>query len=252
MSNSLSRVALVTGGGRGIGKAVSLQLAQQGHEIAINFRRDEDAALQTVEEIQADGGKALAFQADVSVYEELSNMIEDVSKQLGPISILVNNAGIASRGLSVADTDPAEPQRVLAVHAIGAHHLCKLVLPMMRAQDRGDIVMISSVATRTNDANGAPYNMAKAALESLALTLSKEEREHNILVNVVAPGLVETEMGRRLVRATMGILQMRELDDSSPFGRVCQPEDVASVVTYLTSESNTYITGEVIYVDGGG
>lgn len=252
MTEKLSRVALVTGGGRGIGRAVSLQLAKQGHKVAINYRRDEDAAHQTVEEINSDDGEALAFQADVIDYDQLNGMVDEVTSQLGPISILINNAGIASRGLSVADTDPAEPQRVLAVHAIAAHHLCKLVLPSMRIEPRGDIVMVSSVATRQNGANGAPYNMAKAALESLALTLSKEEREHNIRVNVVAPGLVETEMGRRLVRATMGISQMRELDSTSPFGRVCQPEDVASVITFLTSESSSYVTGEIIYVDGGG
>lgn len=252
MTKTLSRVALVTGGGRGIGKAVSLQLAKQGHKVAINYRRDEEAAHQTVEEINSEGGESQAFQADVTQYEELNGMVEEVAAQLGPVSILINNAGIASRGLSVADTDPAEPQRVLAVHAIAAHHLCKLVLPMMRTESRGDIVMVSSAATRHNGANGAPYNMAKAALESLALTLSKEEREHNIRVNVVSPGLVETEMGRRLVRATMGIAQMRELDSGSPFGRVCQPDDVASVITFLTSESNSYVTGEVIYVDGGG
>ena len=248
----MSRVALITGGGRGIGRAVSHQLAKQGHKVAINFRRDENAAHKTAEEIRSEGGIAEVFHADVCEYEQLDQMVAEISAKLGPISLLVNNAGIASRGLTVADTNPLEPQRVLAVHAIGAHHLCKLVLPEMRTQSRGDIVMVSSVATRLNNANGAPYNMAKAAMEALALTLAKEERLNNIYVNVVAPGLVETEMGRRLVRATLGIQKMSELNDSSPFGHVCQPDEVASIISYLVSEANTYVTGEVIFVDGGG
>ncbi|MYE83091.1 MAG: SDR family oxidoreductase [Gammaproteobacteria bacterium] len=122
----------------------------------------------------------------------------------------------------------------------------------MREAKRGDIVMISSAATRSFGANGAPYNMGKAALEALAMTLSKEEKRHDIRVNVVAPGLVETEMGRRLVRATAGVQDIRTLDADSPFGHVCQPEDVANVVRFLVSDSNSYVTGERLYVDGSG
>jgi NAD(P)-dependent dehydrogenase (short-subunit alcohol dehydrogenase family) len=121
----------------------------------------------------------------------------------------------------------------------------------MRTRPRGDIVMISSVATLYMAAGGAPYNMAKAAMEALAMTLAKEERAHGIHVNVVAPGLVETEMGRRLVKATSGVTDMRSLDAGMPFGRVCQPEDVANVVRYLVSERAGYLTGEKINVHGG-
>ena len=112
--------------------------------------------------------------------------------------------------------------------------------------------MISSAATRFMSGHGAPYNMAKAALEALALTLAKEERPHGIRVNVVAPGLVETEMGRRLVKGALGVQDIRTLDESSPFGRVCQPEDVAAVVRFLVSEPAGYVSGQVVYVDGGG
>ena len=131
-------------------------------------------------------------------------MVQAVLADFGHVDILINNAGLASRGQSVADTDPAELERVVRTHAFGPHFLSKLVLPSMRTRPRGDIVMISSAATRYHAAFGAPYNMGKAAMEALAFTLAKEERRHGIHVNVVAPGLVETEMGRRLVRGGAG------------------------------------------------
>ncbi len=219
--------------------------------VAVNYRRDEEAARATVDEIVAKGGKARMYLATVAEYERVDQMIEMVERELGPVSILVNNAGIASRGLSVVDTDPAELRRVVATHAFGSHYLCKRVIPNMRRLPRGDIVMMSSIATRGLAANGGPYNMAKAAMEALAVTLSREEREHGIRVNVVAPGLVETEMGRRLMKATAGVTDMRTLDEQMPFGKVCQPEDIANVVRFLVSEHNTYITGETLYCDGG-
>ena len=252
MGSLKGRVALVSGGGRGIGRAISLALAADGATVAINYRRDEEAARDTLESIKADGGNAGIFAAAVDDFDQTEAMVASIVDELGPIGILVNNAGIASRGLSVVDTEPSELRRVVATHAFGSHYLAKLVVPGMRQLGRGDIVMISSTATRGLAAYGAPYNMAKSALESLALTLSKEERAHGIRVNIVAPGLVETEMGRRLVKATAGITDMRALDASMPFGKVCQPEDVANVVRFLVSDQNSYVTGERIYCDGGG
>jgi 3-oxoacyl-[acyl-carrier protein] reductase len=242
-------VALVTGGGRGIGRAVSLALAEDGADVAVNYRRDEEAARETVEQIEAAGRRAVAYQASVDSWDHDVRMVDEV---VGHIDLLVNNGGIASRGHTVADTDPAELERVVRTHAIGPHFLSKLVLPSMRARPRGDVVMISSVATSHMSAGGAPYNMGKAALEALALTLAKEERRHGIHVNVVAPGLVVTEMGHRLARAVAGVQDATELDAASPFGRVCRPEDVADVVRYLVSDRAGYLTGQRIAVDGGG
>jgi NAD(P)-dependent dehydrogenase (short-subunit alcohol dehydrogenase family) len=122
----------------------------------------------------------------------------------------------------------------------------------MKTRPRGDIVMISSAATLGFGAGGAPYNMGKAALEALAFTLAKEVRHENIHVNIVAPGLVETEMGRRLARAAAGVQDIHELDKRMPFGRVCQPEDVANAVRFFVSERASYVTGERLYVYGGG
>jgi len=246
------RVALVTGGGRGVGRAIALALAADGANVAVNYRKDLDAAMQVVAAIEKLGRKAAAYQASVDDFDQDTIMVEMIENELGPVGILVNNAGIASRGQSVADTDPAELQRVIATHALGPHHLSKLIIPKMRALERGDIIMISSVATRSLGAFGAPYNMGKTAMEALAFTLAKEERSYGIRVNIVAPGLVETEMGRRLMAATAGVKDLRELDAGMPFGRVCQPDDVANVVRYLVSDKNSYLTGERVYCDGGG
>jgi NAD(P)-dependent dehydrogenase (short-subunit alcohol dehydrogenase family) len=151
--------------------------------------------------------------------------------------------------MMVADTDPAEMHRVMGVHAMGPFYLSKLVLPQMRGQSRGDIIMISSVATLAFAARGAPYNMGKAALEALAFTLAKEERPHNIRVNVVAPPLTDTDMGQRLAKSR-GVHKIHDLDANSPFGHVCSPEDIANVVRFLVSDRNSYVSGEKITVHG--
>jgi NAD(P)-dependent dehydrogenase (short-subunit alcohol dehydrogenase family) len=244
------RVALVTGGGRGIGRAISLALAEDGADVAVNFRRDQDAADEVVARIEKLDRRARAYRASVDSYDEDRAMVEAVVAELGPVDILVNNAGIASRGLPIADTDPAELARVIGAHALGPHFLCQLVLPGMRSRPRGDIIMISSTATMFMAANGAPYNMGKAAMEALALTLAKEERRNGVRVNVVAPGLVETDMGRRLVKA-MGVEDIATMHAGSPFGRVCQPSDVAAVVRFLVSDQAGYVSGQRIRVDAG-
>ena len=246
------RTALVTGASRGIGKAIALSLAEAGADLAVNYRKDAAAADETVREIQGMGRKAKAYAASVENWDEDEAMVAEVVKDFGGIGILVNNAGIASRGQSVADTDPAEMERVVRVHAFGPHYLCKLAIPYMRKAGRGDIIMISSVATLGMGARGGPYNMGKAAMEALALTLAKEERQHGIRCNIVAPSLTVTEMGRRLTRATTGIEDIHDLDARSPFGRVSTPEDVASAVTWLVSSANPYANGQKININGGG
>jgi NAD(P)-dependent dehydrogenase (short-subunit alcohol dehydrogenase family) len=245
------RVALITGGGRGIGRAISLALAEDGADVAVNYRRDKDSADETVAAIRAMGRRAEAVPGSVDVLEDTEAMAAAAISALGHVDILVNNAGIASRGRSVASTEPEEVERLVRTHAIGPHWMCRAVLPSMREQPRGDIVFISSAATRHYAANSAPYNMGKAAMEALALTLSKEERRNGIHTNIVAPGLVDTEMGRRLVKGAAGVEDISTLDLASPFGRVCQPEDVAAVVRWLVSDGAGYLNGERIYVDGG-
>ena len=245
------RVALVTGGGRGVGRAIALALADDGADVAVNYRRDADAARETVEAIEKLGRRAQAYQASVDDYAQCEQLAADALADFGKVDILVNNAGIASRGQRVTDTDPAELERVWHTHAFGAWAMAKLLLPSMRTQPRGDVVMISSAATVHMAGHSGPYNMAKAALEALAWTLAKEERRNGIHVNVVAPGLVDTEMGRRLVKGAMGVEDIRTMDERSPFGHVCTPEEVAAVVRFIVSDEASYVTGQRIGVDGG-
>jgi 3-oxoacyl-[acyl-carrier protein] reductase len=245
------RVALVTGGGRGIGREIALALAQDGADVAISYRRDEDAALDTVSAINALGRRSAAVRASVDDPDECEALATRVLDELGPVDILVHSAGIASRGFNVVETDPAEVERLFRTHALGAFVLCKHLVPAMRERPRGDIVMISSAATTTIPANSAPYTMAKCALEGLAVTLAREERRHGIHVNIVAPGLVATEMGRRLVKGALGVEDISTLDARSPFGHVCTPEEVADVVRSVTGRGGAYLTGVKITVDGG-
>lgn len=244
------RVALVTGGGRGIGAAISRVLAADGADVAVNYRRDAEAAQAVVEEIEGMGRRARAYAGSVDSLDDDRRVVEAAVDDFGYVDILVNNAGIASRGRSVLNTEPDELERVIRTHAFGPHHLCQAVLPSMRERDRGDIVMISSVATLTMAAGGAPYNMGKAAMEALALTLAKEELRNGIRVNVVAPGVVDTTMGQKLMKAVAGVDDIHQLDPVMPFGHVCTPEDVAAVVRWLVGPQNTYVTGQKVNVDG--
>lgn len=246
------RVALVSGGGRGIGKAISLALSEMGVKVAVNFNRDERAAVETAEEIVRRGGVAIPYQASVSSYPQLESMVTAATTDLGPIGILVHNAGVISKGRSVERTEMDEVEEMFRVHALGAFALAKLLLPNMRLCERGDIILVSSITAHLNLPNGAPYQMAKAAAESLAFTLAKEVRADGIHVNVVAPGVVDTDMGRRLLRAVRQVEDPVELRHELPYGRVCQPEDVAEAVRYLVSDAASYLNGQRICVDGGG
>lgn len=251
MSGLDQRVALVTGGGRGIGRAIALALAEDGADVAITYRRDQEAASETVAELEKLGRRAAGYAGSVESQEDDETLAAGVLADFGFVDILVNNAGIASRGHTVADTDPAEMERVWRTHAFGPFMLSKLLLPAMRERERGDIVMISSAATVHLAGNSSPYNVAKASMEALARTLAKEERRHGIHVNVVAPGLVETEMGRRLVKGAMGVEDIHTLDSGSPYGHVCRPEEVAAAVRFLVSDAAGYLTDQKIVVDGG-
>jgi len=250
--NLAGRTALVTGASRGIGRGIALALARAGADIAVNYTRDADAAAATVAEIEALGRKAKAYQASVTDEDACAAMIAAIESDLGPLSILINNAGIASRGRTVADTDPAELERVIATHALGPHRVSRLALPQLRSHARSDIIVISSVATLSHSANGAPYNMGKAAGEALALTLAKEEMANGIRVNIVSPSLTVSDMGDKLARAITGQDDIHHLDAKFPFGRVSLPEDVAAAVLWFVSDANPYCSGQKLNIDGAG
>jgi NAD(P)-dependent dehydrogenase (short-subunit alcohol dehydrogenase family) len=250
------KVALVTGGGRGIGRGISEALGREGATVLINYRKDKEAAEETANAIIAAGGKATVHQASTDVPDDCRRMVEEIHAQYGGLDIAIVNGGNASRGRSIVDTDEKELWNLVETHALGPHQLCRAFIPEMRKKGGGHVVFISSVATKGMAANGAPYNMGKAAMEALALTLAKEELPNRIHVNIVAPGLVETDMGVRLARAMQGkskedMADLRAMDAVSPFGRVCQPEDIAGAVLFLLSPWSGYVTGQRIEVDGG-
>jgi NAD(P)-dependent dehydrogenase (short-subunit alcohol dehydrogenase family) len=254
MTPHAGRTALVTGGGRGIGRAICVRLAQNGADIAVNYRRDKDSADAVVEEIRGLGRKAHSYQASVDKWDDCASMTETVLADFGHVDVLVNNAGILSSGKSVADTDIAELHRVVATLAYGPFYLSKLLVPQMRALPRGDVIFISSTVTDTLPKNTSPYNMAKVAVDGLAWTLAKEELEHGTHVNIVAPALVATDMGDRLTKAKTsgGAQRASDLDHGQPFGRVCRPDDVADVVDYLVGPRASYLSAQKIFVNGGG
>jgi NAD(P)-dependent dehydrogenase (short-subunit alcohol dehydrogenase family) len=252
MGTDEGRVALVTGGGRGIGRAISLALAAEGFDVAVNYRKNDEAAKATVAEIEGMGRRAVPFQASVDSYDEDAAMVDAVVAAFGGLDVLVHNAGVSNRGRTVADTDLDDLHRVMGTHALGGHHLAKLTVPHLRRRGGGHVVFVSSQSTVSFDPNAGPYNMAKAALEALAWTLAKEEARHGIRVNVVAPSLVNTEMGRRVVKGVFGVDDVHAVDGKVPLGRVVEPTDVAEVVRFLVSGRAGMVTGQRLAVDGGG
>ncbi len=245
------RSAIITGGSRGAGAGIARVFAGHGADVAIIYRKDEASANETVAAIEAQGRRGYALAADIADYEQAKQAIDGAVAALGKVDILVNNAGIASRGRFVADTEIAELHRVLGVHFFGSYYCSQLVIPAMREQRRGDILFVTSSATKTHGAGGVPYGAAKAAMEALAKALAKEERRNGIRVNVMAPSLIESEMGRRLVRATRGVEDITTLHDESPFGKVLQPEELGDLAAFLCAEENFRVSGQVIYMDGG-
>lgn len=247
----LGRNAFVTGGSRGVGAAVVRELSARGANVTFTYRRAAAEADSVVNQTKDHPGRVLAFQASIDDAETVASVVADSRDAIGPIDILVSNAGTASTGRTVLDTPEDEFHRLMSVHTWGPLALIKQLLPDMRNRDRSDVVLISSVTTDVAPANSAPYTMAKVAMEMAIRTIAREERPHGIHANIVAPGLVATDMGARLVSAAMG-RDLHDLDASAPFGRVCLPEDVAGVVAFLLSPAGSYLTGLRLAVDGGG
>lgn len=245
------RVVLITGASRGIGRGIALELGAAGAAVVVNYNRNEEAAAEVVTAIEELGGRAVAVAASMAEPEQVDALADAAVEAFGFVDAVVANAGVASRGASVVDTEPEEFERLLSTHVLSAARLARRLVPQMRARPRGDFVMISSSELASMRAGGAPYNVAKAALEALAFTLANEEIGNGIHVNVVAPGLIVTDMGARLVRAKLGLEDMTELDAAQPLGRLGRPADVGRVVNFLLSEGAGYVTGQRIVVDGG-
>lgn len=245
------RAALVTGGSRGIGSAVVRRLAAAGADVAFSYRREEEQAAALCDKLLADGRRAATFQADLAETGAAARLHRACVAELGVPTLLVCNAGNASRGNSVTETSEKEFELLWRVHVLSTLELLRAAIPAMREAGGGSVVLVSSSYTASRPAGTAPYIAAKSALEGIATVLAKEERPHEIRVNVVAPGLVATDMGDRLVRSGGVHRSASDLDDGAPFGRVCRPEDVADVVLTALAPLSSYVTGHRYVVDGG-
>ena len=255
MGSLTGRNALVTGASRGIGRAIALKLASEGANILVNYANNTSAAEGVVDEIRELGVRSESYQADVSDRTACEAMVDSAIETFGQIDILVNNAGIGSSGIdrpTITEATYEQYELLLGANLWGPIYMSKALVPHMRSAERSDIVMISSVATDSYSERMGLYSIGKAGMEAHAYTLAKEERANGMRVNVVAPGLVDTDMGRKLITLLPGSDDMRDRDTAAPFGYVCTPEDIASAVYFLVSENGRYLTNQRIAVNGGG
>ncbi len=239
------RVAVITGGARGIGKAIALAFVREGARIAIvDVERERAETLKN--EIGGIGGKAITISCDISRSSEVKDMVSQVQKTFGRVDILVNNAGIIRRG-TIETVTEEEWDRVIEVNLKGTFNCCKAVVEIMKRQGYGKIVNISSIAGKMGDITSAPgYGPSKAAVDALTKTLAMQLARYGINVNAVSPHAIETEMS-----AQWSEERRREIIASIPLGRLGKPEDVAEAVLFLASDSASFITGEILDVNGG-
>jgi 3-oxoacyl-[acyl-carrier protein] reductase len=248
---SSERVALVTGGSRGIGRAIVEALAAAGLRVALSYRERKDEADAVLAHLAGAGHAALAVRADVGAAPDCARLVEEVTRTWGRVDVLVNNAGVAVTGVKAGDLPVDEWRRILQVNLDGPFHLIQAVLPQMRARRSGHIVNLSSNVTQRLPAGYGAYTVSKAALEALTRILAKEEGPNGIRVNAVAPGPIRTEMLAESM-ARMGPERADAFIRSVPLGRVGQPQEIASVVAFLVSDAASYLTGQVVFVNGGG
>lgn len=241
----MNKVALITGATRGIGKQIAITLAKQGFDIAVNYRTSNDSLNETVKEIESYGVRCLAVQGDVSVFEDCENMTKQVIEKFERIDVLVNNAGITKDMLFIRMKEE-DFKQVIDVNLIGTFNMTKNVSQYMVKQRSGRIINISSIVGIHGNAGQVNYSASKAGIIGLTKSLAKELASRNILVNAIAPGFIETDM-----TSTLKDDVKTNILNSIPLKREGKPEEVANVVKFLASEDSSYITGQVISVDGG-
>lgn len=239
------KIALVTGGSRGIGRATALALAGYGADVAVNYSGSKKKAIQTAEKIKQLGCRAIAVQADVSKQEDCVRMFQEISEALGTVDILVNNAGITRDNLAVRMSEE-EFDRVIETNLKGAFFCMKLAGKVMMRKRYGRIISLSSISGVRGNAGQMNYCAAKAGIIGMTKCLARELASRGVTVNAVAPGYIDTDMTAALPDKVKEAVLAQ-----IPLGRMGRPEDIAEAVAFLASDRAAYITGQVIQVDGG-
>lgn len=239
------KVAIVSGGSRGIGRAIVLELANEGADIAFNYLKSEDLAKEVKREIESKGRRALIFQSDVKDLEAMKKMVTETKEQFGRLDIVVNNAGIL-RDKALMFMEEEDWEEVISTNLSGAFNLIRAAIVTFMKEKQGNIINITSVAGLKGTPRQVNYSASKAGLVGLTKALAKEVASFNIRVNAIAPGYIETDMLNDLRED-----YKEELLKRIPLNRFGTAEEVAKVVTFLASDKSKYITGQVISIDGG-
>ncbi len=241
----MSKVAFITGATRGIGKQIALTLAENGYDICLNYRKENDELVNTKKEIEESNVKCLAVQGDVSSFDDCKRMVDEIVAEFGKIDVLVNNAGITKDTL-IMRMSKEDFESVIDVNLTGTFNVTKNVVPFMMKARSGKIINISSVVGVAGNAGQTNYAASKAGIIGFTKSLAKEIGSRNIQVNAVAPGFIETQMTEVLSDSVK-----EEISKNIPLKRMGTTSDVANLVKFLASDDSSYITGQVINVDGG-
>lgn len=241
----MDKCALITGATRGIGKQIAITLAKQGYNIALNYRKENEELENTKKEIEEIGVQVIAVKGDVANFEDCENFVKQVIERFGQIDVLVNNAGI-TKDMLLMRMKQEDFKQVLDTNLVGTFNVTKNVVPYMMKARSGRIINISSVVGISGNAGQTNYSASKAGIIGFTKSLAKEIASRNILVNAVAPGFIETNMTDVLKDDVK-----QEIAKNIPLKRMGTTQDVANVVKFLASDDSSYITGQVINVDGG-
>lgn len=241
----MDKCALITGATRGIGKQIAITLAKQGYNIALNYRKENEELENSKKEIEEIGVQVLAVKGDVANFEDCENFVKQVIERFGQIDVLVNNAGI-TKDMLLMRMKKEDFEQVIDTNLVGTFNVTKNVVPYMMKARSGRIINISSVVGISGNAGQTNYSASKAGIIGFTKSLAKEIASRNILVNAVAPGFIETNMTDVLKDDVK-----QEIAKNIPLKRMGTTQDVANVVKFLASDDSSYITGQVINVDGG-
>lgn len=239
------KVVLCTGGSRGIGRSIVRQFARAGATVHFFFLSNEKSALNLIQEIESFGGRACAQNVDVRDKAQCEEAVAKIIEECEGIDVLVNNSGIVRDNLLVG-LDDHDIQAVIDTNILGVFHMCQVVVPYMMRKRKGSIINLSSVSAEKGGQGQTNYAASKGAINAFTKSLAVELAKRNIRVNAVAPGVIETDMSQ-----TVRDLAEQEILDKILLKRFGQPDEVASLVTFLASDYATYITGEVVHIDGG-